>query len=108
MKCTTFEWDKFAQKASFNDVRMLQFHTGRLPSMYNPDRTEIHLSSVDVSLKVDDVEGLKAISGEIAGLIKNDASSLTEHRKLVELRADYNEIGNLMYGLGEDFDALLL
>lgn len=63
---------------------------------------------MDVSLRVDDVEGLKAISGDIAGLLKNDASSLTDLRKLVDLRTDYNEIGNLMYGLGEEFDALLL
>lgn len=109
MKNTTFKWDNYLQKASFDDVRGLQVHSGRFPSMYNPERTELYLTSLDVSVKVDDAKGLKIVAGDVAdALASKDPSSLSDLRKIVDLRTDHNEIANLLHGLGESFEPLQL
>jgi len=109
MKSTSFQWDKFAQKASFDEVRHLQVHTGRLPSMFNPERTEIYLSSMDYSVRVDDVDGLKSIGEEIAGYLQSfSTASLADQRKIVDLRTDHGAIENLLYDLGEQLQPLPL
>lgn len=109
MKSTNFQWDKFAQKASFDEVRHLQIHTGRLPSMFNPERTEIYLSSMDYSVMVDDVDGLKSIGDEIAGYLQSfSTASLADQRKVVDLRTDHGAIENLLYALGEQLQPLPL
>lgn len=109
MENKSFNWDKFAQKASFDEVRDLQVHAGRIPSMYNPKRTELYLSSMDLDVRVDDVEGLKIIGNEIKEYIETfGSSSLSDLRKVVELRTDLNEISNLLSGLDEEFELLTL
>ncbi|MEC4023367.1 hypothetical protein VSO52_11315 [Pseudomonas fulva] len=109
MKSTSFQWDKFAQKASYDEVRHLQVHTGRLPSMFNPERTEIYLSSMDYSVRVDDVDGLKSIGEEIASYLQSfSTASLADQRKIVDLRTDHGAIGNLLHDLGEQLQPLPL
>ncbi|MGF6707296.1 hypothetical protein [Pseudomonas frederiksbergensis] len=77
--------------------------------MFNPERTELYLSSMDVSVTVDDVEGLKNIGSDIADYLKTLGSgSLSDLRKVVDLRTDHNAIGNLLYELGKEFEALQL
>ncbi|CAI8881568.1 DNA phosphorothioation-associated protein 4 [Pseudomonas sp. IT-196MI5] len=109
MKGTNFNWDKFAQKASFDEVRGLLVHAGRIPSMYNPERTELYLSSMDQAVGVDDIEQLKNIANEIKDYLESIGSgSLSDLRKIVDLRTDHNEISNLLYGLGQEFEPLNL
>lgn len=109
MEHKSFNWDKFAQNASFDEVRDLQVHAGRIPSMYNPERTELYLSSMDLDVRVDDVKGLKIIGNSIKEYIETfGSSSLSDLRKVVELRTDLNEISNLLSGLDEEFELLTL
>lgn len=109
MKSTSFQWDKFTQKASFDEVRHLQVHTGRVPSMFNPERTEIYLSSMDYAVRVDDVDGLKSLGAEIAGCLQSfSTASLADQRKVVDLRTDHGAIENLLYALGEHLQPLPL
>ncbi len=109
MKRTSFQWDKFAQKASFDEVRHLQVHTGRLPSMFNPERTEIYLSSLDYSVRVDDVDELKRVGAEIAGYLQSlSTASLADQRKVVDLRTDHGAIENLLGASGEHLQPLPL
>lgn len=109
MKDTNFQWDKFAQNAKFDEVRLLQVHLGRLPSMFNPERTEIYLSSIDYAVRTDDAEGLISAGSDIARYLQHyDGSSLSDQRKMVDLRTDHGAVESLLYDLGEHIEPLPL
>src|SRR5688572_29614662 len=96
----TFNWDAYAAKAKFEEIRDLSASHGRLPTMYNPDRTAVYLSSQDIAVNVDDLEDLQSLLREVkqsffATLNRQDHS----YKKLHELETDYELLANLLSNL---------
>ncbi|WP_122569741.1 hypothetical protein [Pseudomonas viridiflava] len=95
-----FNWDTYAAKAKFDDVRNLCASHGRLPTMYSPDRTLVYLSSQDRDVAVDDLKGLQSLLSEIKSSFFLTLDSRDHsYKKLYELETDYDLISNLLSDL---------
>ncbi|MCQ3001420.1 hypothetical protein NLO98_16850 [Pseudomonas syringae] len=103
-----FDWDQFTNRALFRDVRALQLNTDRLPTMYNPDRTELYLSTLDQAVRVDDAERIKYLIHDIAQEYREGLKdSRRSFRRLAHLEADYHGLASLARDLGETVDELI-
>ncbi len=103
-----FDWDQFTDRALFRDVRVLQLNTDGLPTMYNPDRTELYLSTLDVAVRVDDAASIKSLIHDIAEEYRNGVKdSCRSFRRLAHLETDYHGLANLANYLGEPVEDLL-
>lgn len=96
----TFNWDAYAAKAKFDELRDLAVVHGRLPTMYNPDRTAVYLSSQDIAVNVDDLEEIQALLEEVKRSFFTTLNH-QEHsyKKLHELETDYELLANLLSNL---------
>lgn len=96
----TFNWDAYAANAKFNELRKLAVVHGRLPTMYNPDRTEVYLSSQDIAITVDDLEEIQTLLDEVKRSFFTTLNQ-QEHsyKKLHELETDYELLANLLSNL---------
>ncbi|MBD8098781.1 hypothetical protein IFR08_11375 [Pseudomonas fluorescens] len=95
-----FNWDAYAARAKFDEVRDLCASHGRLPTMYNPDRTLVYLSSQDLAVAVDDLEELQTLLAEVKRSFF-DTLGYQNHsyKKLYELETDYDLLSNLLSNL---------
>lgn len=96
----TFNWDAYAAKAKFEELRGLAVVHGRLPTMYNPERTAVYLTSQDLAVNVDDIDEIQRLIGEVrksffATLDQKDNS----YKKLHELETDYELLASLLSNL---------
>ncbi|AZE62833.1 MULTISPECIES: hypothetical protein [Pseudomonas fluorescens group] len=95
-----FNWDTYAAKAKFDEVRDLCASHGRLPTMYNPDRTLVYLSSQDLAVAVDDQEELQALLAEVKRSFFDTLGDQNHsYKKLYELETDYDLLSNLLSNL---------
>lgn len=95
-----FNWDTYAANAKFDEVRDLCASHGRLPTMYNPDRTLVYLSSQDLAVAVDDLEELQTHLAEVKSSFFDTLGDQNHsYKKLYELETDYDLLSNLLSNL---------
>lgn len=95
-----FNWDTYAAKAKFDDIRSLCASHGRLPTMFNPDKTLVYLSSQDLAVAVDDVEELRSLLAEVKqSFFQTLDDQSHSYKKLYELETDYDLLSNLLSNL---------
>ncbi|QJI19942.1 MULTISPECIES: hypothetical protein [unclassified Pseudomonas] len=100
MSRQNFNWDTYAAKAKFDDVRELCASHGRLPTMYNPDRTLVYLSSQDLAVAVDDLKGLQSLLADVKRSFFQTLNNQDHsYKKLYELETDYDLLSNLLGNL---------
>lgn len=95
-----FNWDTYAARAKFEEVRELCASHGRLPTMYNPDRTLVYLSSQDLAVAVDDLEEMQLLLAEVKRSFFHTLNNQDHsYKKLYELETDYDLLSNLLSNL---------
>lgn len=95
-----FNWDAYAARAKFDEVRDLCASHGRLPTMYNPDRTLVYLSSQDLAVAVDDLKELQKLLAEVKSSFFDTLGDQNHsYKKLYELETDYDLLSNLLSNL---------
>lgn len=100
-----FNWDAYAAKANFDDVCHLCASHGRLPTMYNPDKTLVYLSSQEMAVAVDDLDELQSLLIEVKrSFFQTLGDRGHNYKKLYELETDYDLLSNLLSDLGSPPD----
>ncbi|WP_122346307.1 hypothetical protein [Pseudomonas coronafaciens] len=95
-----FNWDTYAAKAKFDEVRKLCARRGALPTMYNPERTLVYLSSQDADVAVDDLKGLQSLLAQVKqSFFYRLDDPEPSYRDLYELETDYDLLSNLLSNL---------
>lgn len=100
MKRKSFNWDKHFSNAKYTEIasNSPDLSSRRFPTVYSPNREWIYLSSQDVDIETDDLNGLKSILCALSNSYKF-AMEKKDYRKLSLLKIDFVEVCRLLQNL---------
>lgn len=88
-----FDFDSYAQTATFGEICSRMIESRRLPSMTSPDGAWLYLSSLDYQVETDDAQTMRAFLEEITErlpVLKADVN--LNHSKINDYEIDQAEL----------------